>query len=91
VEYPILDEALLLSAELLSQVSHCICQAKSWDETTRNKPFGGVNVIFAGDLGQLCPLKSNALYSHKLVNQLSPSTTQTIRGQTALYGALLWC
>lgn len=91
VEYLILDEASLLSAELLSQVSHRICQAKSWDETARNKPFGGVNVIFAGDLGQLRPPKSNALYSYKLVNQLSPSTTQTIRGQTALCGALLWC
>ncbi|KAG1788904.1 hypothetical protein EV424DRAFT_1476447 [Suillus variegatus] len=53
IEYLILDEASLLSAELLSQVSHRICQAKSWDETARDKPFGGVN---------LRPPMSNALY-----------------------------
>ncbi|KAG1743513.1 hypothetical protein EDB19DRAFT_1633177 [Suillus lakei] len=79
-----------MSAELLSQVSHCICQAKSWDESARNKPFGGVNVIFAGDLGQLRLPKSNALYSYKLVKQLSPAMTQTLNGQTALHGAFLW-
>jgi ATP-dependent DNA helicase PIF1 len=90
VEYLILDEASLLSAELLSQVSHRICQAKSWDETARDKPFGGVNVIFAGDFGQLRPPMSNALYSYKLVNQLNSGTTQTSKGQTALHGAFLW-
>jgi hypothetical protein len=90
VEYLILDEASLMSAELLSQVLHRICQAKSWDETARNKPFGGVNVIFAGDFGQLRPPKSNALYSYKLVSKLSPGTTKTLKGQTALHGAFLW-
>ncbi|KAG1753295.1 hypothetical protein EDB19DRAFT_1892696 [Suillus lakei] len=39
--------------EYICQVSHRICQAKSWDETARNKPFGGVNVIFASDFRQL--------------------------------------
>lgn len=91
IEYLILDEASLLSAELLSQVSHRICQAKSWDETARDKPFGGVNVIFAGDLGQLRPPMSNALYSFKLVDKLGPGTIQTVKGQSALHGAFLWC
>jgi hypothetical protein len=39
VEYFILDEASLMSAELLSQVSDHICQAKSWDNTAKDKPF----------------------------------------------------
>jgi hypothetical protein len=79
-----------MAAELLSQVSERICQAKSWDETARDKPFGGVNVIFASDFGQLCPPKFNALYSYKLVKSLAPVTMQTIKGQTALHGAFLW-
>jgi ATP-dependent DNA helicase PIF1 len=90
VEYLILDEASLMSAELLSSVSQRICQAKSWDETARDKPFGGVNVIFAGDFGQLRPPRSNALYSYRLVRQLAPATMQTITGQAALHGAFLW-
>lgn len=79
-----------MSAELLSQVSDRICPAKSWDNTAKDKPFGGVNVIFLGDIGQLCPLKSNALYSHALVRKLAPATTQTTEGQSALRGAFLW-
>ncbi|KAG1886350.1 uncharacterized protein F5891DRAFT_968733, partial [Suillus fuscotomentosus] len=79
-----------MSAELLSQVSDRICQAKSWDDSARTKPFGGVNIIFSGDIGQLRPPKSNTLYSHALVRQLAPAMTQTARGQSALHGAFLW-
>ncbi|KAG1811911.1 hypothetical protein EV424DRAFT_1275663, partial [Suillus variegatus] len=53
-------------------------------------PYGGVNLIFAGDFGQLRPPKSNALYSYKLVKNLAPATMQTIKGQSALHGAFLW-
>ncbi|KAG2133020.1 hypothetical protein DEU56DRAFT_739184, partial [Suillus clintonianus] len=79
-----------MSADLLSSVSQRICQAKSWDESSHDKPLGGVNVIFAGDFGQLRPPKSNALYSYKLVKQLAPATLQTIAGQAALHDAFLW-
>ncbi|KAG1851054.1 hypothetical protein DFJ58DRAFT_716736 [Suillus subalutaceus] len=68
-------------------LSNQISQAKSWDASTRDKSFGGINVIFWGDIGQLRPPKSNALYSHVLVNRLTPATTQTIKGQSALHGA----
>ncbi|KAG1828293.1 hypothetical protein EV424DRAFT_1300315, partial [Suillus variegatus] len=47
-------------------------------------------MIFAGDIGQLRPPKSNATYSYKLVKQLAPSISHTFRGQTALHGAFLW-
>jgi hypothetical protein len=90
VRYLILDEVSLMSAELLSQISEQIRQAKSWDESAHDKPYGGVNIIFAGDFGQLRPPKSNALYSYKLVKNLAPVTTQKIGGQGALHGAFLW-
>ncbi|KAG1761127.1 hypothetical protein EV702DRAFT_1207467 [Suillus placidus] len=77
-------------SELLSQVSERICQAKSWDESARDKPYSGVNVIFSGDFGQLPPPKLNALYSYKLVKRLAPATTQKTGGQSALHGAFLW-
>jgi hypothetical protein len=90
IKYLILDEASLMLAKLLSQVSERICQEKAWDKSAWDKPFGGVNIIFAGDVGQLHPPKSNASYGYKLVKKLAPATTQTIKGQTALHGAFLW-
>ncbi|KAG1787043.1 hypothetical protein EV424DRAFT_1340307 [Suillus variegatus] len=67
-----------------------MCQAKLWYKSAQNKPFGGVNVIFVGDFGQLCPPKFNVLYSYKLVKKLASATRQIIDGQTALHGTFLW-
>ena len=31
---------------------------------TRRRPFAGINIIFAGDLWQLIPVRANAIFSH---------------------------
>lgn len=78
MDFLILDEASLISAKLLSQVCQRISQAKSWNDSVKDKPFGGVNMIFAGNIGQSHPPKSSATYSYKLVKELTPSTSHTI-------------
>lgn len=46
--YLILDEFSMCGASLLGQLHNAICAAKNCTDTSI--PFGGVNVIFAGDL-----------------------------------------
>ncbi|KIK76882.1 hypothetical protein PAXRUDRAFT_78559, partial [Paxillus rubicundulus Ve08.2h10] len=50
----------------------------------------GINIIYAGDLGQLRPVNGTALYAHTLVSKLAPHTEQSAGGQSALFGAFLW-
>lgn len=80
-----------MSAQLLCDISRHLCSAKSADSVASSKPFGGVNVIFTGDFGQLKPVCEHALFSHKLVSKLRPDVCETPEGQSALHGAYLWC
>jgi hypothetical protein len=43
----------MVSAELLCQISERIAMVKQGVLGSEGKMFGGVNIIFAGDLGQL--------------------------------------
>ena len=54
------------------------------------KPFGGVNLIITGDIGQLFPMNAASLFSHTLVAQLGANVRQSAIGQGALNGAFLW-
>jgi len=63
VRYLVLDEVSMVSAELLSNIADRLSLAKSGDSTAKEKPFGGINIIFAGDMAQLRPVKGSALYS----------------------------
>lgn len=90
VQYLVIDEISMVSAKLLSQISNRIANARSWDTFNCSKPFGGINVIFTGDFGQLKPVKEKCLFSYSLVNDLTPDVALLSVGQTALHGALLW-
>lgn len=85
VTYLVIDEISMISASFLSQVSGRMSQAKINDN-----PFGGVNMIFTGDFGQLRPVLQKALYNHELVARVSNRVTGAASGQTALHGAGLW-
>jgi hypothetical protein len=67
-----------------------LCLAVSADPVADAKPFGGKNVLFIGDFGQLKPVNAYALFSHELVKKLQPNVAETDAGQTAVYGAFLW-
>ncbi|KAG1839104.1 hypothetical protein DFJ58DRAFT_617106, partial [Suillus subalutaceus] len=48
-------------------------------------PFGGINIVFAGDFAQLPPVGQRGL--HCKVNTYTATTT---KGQKAMFGKLLW-
>lgn len=80
----------LISAKLLGDISHRISLAKGSDPESKDLPFGGVNVLFSGDFGQLRPVNAKSLFSHELVEAISLDTAQSFRGQNNLYGPYLW-
>jgi hypothetical protein len=59
VEYIFLDEVSMVSCSALYSISARL--AHSLGEP--NEPFGGLNIIFAGDFAQLPPVSAKALYS----------------------------
>jgi ATP-dependent DNA helicase PIF1 len=55
IRYLVVDEVSMLSAKFMSQISDRMKQGKGEDDRVCHMPFGGVNVIFTGDFGQLKP------------------------------------
>lgn len=90
VHWLILDEVSMVSAKTLSEISHQISIAKGCEQSAAVQPFGGVNILFSGDFGQLPPVMQKPLFSHALVKEISINTAQTYQGQTAMHGAYLW-
>ncbi|KAF8426461.1 hypothetical protein L210DRAFT_791635, partial [Boletus edulis BED1] len=86
----ILDEASVVSAELLCQVSERIAFAKKESPDLMTKPFGGITAICAGGLGQLRPVGSAALYAADLLGRLQARTQETLRGGRRPLGAAIW-
>jgi len=59
VKYLVIDEISMIDSALLSQISHRISIGRAFDEKAQGLPFGGVNVIFTGDMGHCVLLKRN--------------------------------
>jgi hypothetical protein len=90
VKYLVIDEVSMISAHFFNQVSEHLSKAKGWDPSSHEKPFGGVNLVIMGDIGQLPPINAALLFAHTLVDQLSPNITENSTGQGALNGAFWW-
>lgn len=60
VQYLIIDEISMVSRTFLSQVSARLCVAKGLDPEASDTPFGGINVILAGDFHQFPPVAGGA-------------------------------
>jgi len=85
VDYIFLDEVSMLSCRDLYKIS-CHC-ANAQGEY--NKPFGGINFVFAGDFAQLPPaMGAPSLYSGMIGTQINSS--QTVENQEASIGKALW-
>lgn len=56
VRYLVIDEVSMIGAKFLGDISRRLQQAKVEDGPLVSLPFGGVNVIFTGDFGQLKPV-----------------------------------
>lgn len=80
VDFLFVDEKSVIGRKLLVSMHEALCVAKGND-----LPFGGMNVIFAGDFGQLPPVGQRSLYScvrgHNMANT---------KVQADVFGRLLW-
>ncbi|KAF8438098.1 hypothetical protein L210DRAFT_3312603, partial [Boletus edulis BED1] len=70
----------VIGRRLLVSIHEALCIAKGND-----LPFGGVNIIFAGDFAQLPPVAQSALYARVKGNNISCSKTQL-----DMFGKVLW-
>jgi hypothetical protein len=84
VDYIFLDEVSMLACHDLYKISAQIAKARN----TADTPFGGINMIFAGDFAQLPPVGGDSLYSGTVGT--SVNTSQTVRGQQSAIGKALW-
>lgn len=90
VRYLIIDEVSMISAILMSEISDRLRQAKGEDTRVSNQLFGGVNIIFTGDFGQLKPVLQAALYKHSLVQHPGFEEVRNPDRVSTLNGAFLW-
>ena len=80
VNYLVIDEVSMIGCKLLLSIHEALCEAKE-----NIKPFGGIDIIFAGDFAQLPPIGDTRLYSH--INSRKAATNS---GQKEVFGKLLW-
>lgn len=77
----------MISAHFLGQISERISRARG-HAGDPDKPFGGVSVIYFGDLGQLPPVGSLSLFRHEFQNGLAPRIKEKHGGQSEAEGRL---
>ena len=84
VDYIFLDEVSMLSAYELYKISVQLCRVMNKPDT----PFGGINMLWAGDFGQLPPPMGGetvSLYSRTIGNY-----AKHLRSQEEAMGRTLW-
>ncbi len=90
VFYLIIDEISMVSANLLAAISSRMQHAKGQSALAEDRPFGGVNVMFFGDFGQLRPVNNPALYSHRYIGRPTEQDAQHKSTLAAFKGVFLW-
>ena len=80
VDFLLVDEVSVIGQKLLVSIHEALCIAKGND-----LPFGGVNIIFAGDFAQLPPVGQRALYSRPRSRNVANTSVQA-----DVFGRLLW-
>jgi len=85
IAYIFIDEISMMSCQDMYRISARLAKIRN----NSLDPFGGVNMIFAGDFSQLPPAMNNPpLYSGNIKNRADSSTT--IYGQEKSIGKALW-
>lgn len=83
VDFLFIDEVSMIGCKTLLQVHNALTIAKGCTE-----PFGGVNIVFAGDFAQLSPVGEMRLFTNLQTKSTPSSGVQT--GQDYTMGKLLW-
>ena len=87
VDFLFIDEYSMVGCHMLYRIHRALVAAKE-----SSKPFGGVNIIFAGDFAQLPAVGETRLYA-KLAEQHTSrkrNTTKLSSHLENIYGKLLW-
>lgn len=84
IKYVLIDEVSMISCRDLYNISHKLAIATGRSTV----PFGGVNMIFAGDFGQLKPVGGSSLYDESIGTVMKKGMTQAL--QEAVIGKALW-
>ena len=82
VDHLLIDEVSMIGCSMMVDIHEALVNA-----TGCTDPFGGVNIIFAGDFAQLPPVGDTKLYTHLNYTKLH---TDTPSGQKTVFGKLLW-
>ena len=82
VDYLFIDEFSMIGCRLLYDISRALSVAKE-----NPAPFGGINVIFAGDFAQLPPIGDKRLYS-KVTNVTGNKKKK--ESENDVLGKLMW-
>jgi len=84
VDYIFIDEISMIACHELYAISAQLSKVTN----EHNKPFGGKNIILAGDFAQLPPTTGSPLYSN-IVSKTQKSTMSK-RDQESTIGKILW-
>lgn len=91
VDYLVVDEVSMVGSRLMSGLSSKLGAAKRCD-----LPFGGINVIFFGDIAQLPPVGDNVLWNENLISKsvlpktMGASPATNAKAQLKSHGKGLW-
>ena len=72
VDYIFLDEVSMISCYELYKISAQLAKARN----NMDVPFGGINMIFAGDFAQLMPVQGQALYNGNVGTSVDASMSE---------------
>jgi len=84
VDYIFLDEVSMVACHEFYKISAQISKARN----VADIPFGGINMIFAGDFAQLPPVGGQSLYKETVGTSVDAS--QSLHGQQSAIGKALW-
>ena len=85
VDFLFIDEFSMIGCGLLYEISHALSVAKE-----NIAPFGGINMIFAGDFAQLPPVGYKRLYSQTFSSNKSKDNRVRSTSEKDVIGKLLW-
>ena len=81
IDFLLIDEVSMISCEFLIEVSEALSKAKG-----NTDPFGGINILFAGDFAQLPPVLQCRLYA----DPTSKYGKGSQQKEKKILGRLLW-
>jgi PIF1-like helicase len=84
VDYIFIDKISMIACHELYSISSQLSKVTH----EHNKPFGGENIILAGDFTQLLPTNGSLLYSNTALKPQNNSMSK--RDQESVIGKILW-